>query len=171
MKNRTLVSILIIIMAVLIIAGSCDTQKKSTNEKGFYIPTRDDVIHGIWINMDYSGDSFQSQKIVMSHWGHWEIYPLVGNLTAVHTGTFILVDKWIDTEGNTWYKDYVRDSWHVMFELDKISNNGTIWEYVYYDFPYLTKDQMSPDDPSQDFPTEDQMNPDGPNYHIYYRQE
>jgi hypothetical protein len=170
MKSRTLLSILILVLAVLIIAGSCATQKKASYEKGFYIPTRDDVIHGIWINMDYSGDAFQCQKIVMSHWGYYEIYPLVENLTASQTGTFILVDKWIDTEGNTWYKDYVRDASHVMFELDKISNNGTIWEYVYYSQAFPTEDQMSPDGPSQDFPTEDQMNPDGPNYHIYYRQ-
>jgi hypothetical protein len=155
MKTRTLLSTLIFVLAVMVIAGSCATQKKASYEKGFYIPTRDDVIHGIWINMDYSGDAFQAQKIVMSHWGYYEIYPLVENLTASSTGTFILVDKWIDTEGNTWYKDYVRNASRVMFELDKISNNGTIWEYVYY---------------SQAFPTEEQMNPDGPNYHIYYRQ-
>jgi hypothetical protein len=171
MKSRVQVAILIPVIAVLIITGICATQKKASYGKGFYIPTRDDVIHGIWINMDYSGDSFQYQKIVMSHWGHYEIYTLAKNLKASYIGTFILVDKWIDTEGNTWYNDYVRNATRVMFELDKISNNGTIWEYVYYEQAFPTEDQMSPDSPSRDFPTEDKMNPDGPNYHIYYRQE
>jgi hypothetical protein len=170
MKTRTLVSIFILVLVVVIIAGSCATQKKASYEKGFYIPTRDEVIHGIWINMDYSGDSAQAQKIVMSHWGHYEIYTLVKNLTANYTGTFILVDKWIDPEGNTWYKDYVRNASHVMFELDKISNNGTIWEYVYYSQAHPTEDQKSTDGTPRGFPTEAQMNPGGPHYHIYYRQ-
>jgi hypothetical protein len=38
MKTRTLASIMIFVLVVLIIAGSCATQKKAVTEKGFYVP-------------------------------------------------------------------------------------------------------------------------------------
>ncbi len=49
MKTKTLVSILILVLAVLIIAGSCATGKKA------YVAKEDEELFGTWINPDYGG--------------------------------------------------------------------------------------------------------------------
>jgi hypothetical protein len=123
---------------------------------GFYVPKKDEEIYGTWVNMTYPGDSRQyPQKIVLHYWGEWEEYRDATQDTFL-SGTFVLVDRWTDSEGNIWYKDYVwaRNGLHPNFELDKISKDGTVWEYVFA---------------SHDFPTADNMNSKNPYYRVYYR--
>jgi len=157
MKARTYVSICILVLTVLIVVGSCATKKEVAAEKEFYVPKFDEEINGIWINEEYNRTEYKG-KIRLYHWGYFEEYSLPDSEVVQYKGTFVIVDKWTDSEGNIWYKTYVRRSGRttIYHELDKISNNGNTWEYVSH---------------TVDFPTESDMHPDYQLYHIYYRQE
>ena len=48
MKTRMLVSIVILVLTVMFIAGSCATEKKA------YVATEDEEIYGTWVNPDYN---------------------------------------------------------------------------------------------------------------------
>jgi hypothetical protein len=67
------------------------------------------------------------------------------------------VEKWTDSEGNVWYKNFNRHNaaMTAIFLIIKISNNGTVCESV---------------SSYGEFPTKDELNVDHFNYVIYYRQ-
>jgi hypothetical protein len=92
-------------------------------------------------------------------WGYWREYAKETD-EFYKEGTYILVDCWTDAEGNIWYKDFVRmrNGLYPVFEIDKISKNGTVWESVFG---------------FEDFPAADNtnMNSQNPYYRIYYRQQ
>ena len=83
MKTRMLVSILIIILAVLIIAGSCATRRKAISDEDFM-----EAWSGTWINTDY-GEKRNPQKKVYYSDGRWEEYYLVDNLIKIDWGKAI----------------------------------------------------------------------------------
>ena len=148
---------LTILMMLLIMVLACLTSFGDDKEKyGFYVPRNNEEIYGTWVNMTYPGTSrMYPQKIVMHFWGEWEEYREATDENFA-TGTFVLVDRWTDSEGNIWYKDYIRmrNDINPTFELDKISKDGTVWEYVFG---------------NHDFPTADNMNSTNPYYRIFYR--
>ena len=157
MNARTFVSILILVIAVMVIAGSCATKKEVVAEKEFYIPQFDEELHGTWINEEYNSTAYKGKKRLYP-WGYYEDYRPADSEVVLYKGTFVIVDKWTDLEGNTWYKTYYRISGSstVIHELDKISNNGNTWEYAYT---------------TTHFPSESKLYPDNTRYRIYYRQE
>ena len=59
MKTRTLISVLILIMAVLVIAASCATDKMAYISKEY-------EIYGTWVNPDYKKE-MQHGKWVFHH--------------------------------------------------------------------------------------------------------
>ena len=73
MKTKTFVSILILVLAVMIVAGSCATKKEVVAEKDFYVPKFDEEIHGTWINEEYDSTSYKGKKRLY-HWGYYEDY-------------------------------------------------------------------------------------------------
>ena len=157
MKTRTFVSTLILVLAVLIVVGSCATKKEVVTEKEFYVPKFDEEIHGTWMNEEYDSAAYPG-KIRMHNWGYYEHITPSDSEVVQFKGTIVIVDKWTDSEGNIWYKTMLRAYGGTVnwFHLDKISNNGNIWEFVRT---------------TVDFPTESDMHPDFQLYHIYYRQE
>ncbi len=104
MKSRTLISVVILIMVVLIIAGSCATGKK--------IISVDDAMkqfEGVYVNTEYSGQ---------------DVY---------HPQKFVITNKWIDSTGNIWYT-LIRDAGEIAgqdYGLCKISDSGKTWEYIF----------------------------------------
>ena len=148
MKTRTLVLILILVLAVLVIAGSCATGNK------VYIATKNEELYGTWVNTDYEGTR-HNQKWTFYKWGYIEGFYMIADQRPGAWGTFFIVDKWTDPEGNIWYKDHerYRNSMSVRFYLIKINNNKGVMEAVwsYNDFP-------------------SQLDPKNVNYVIYYRQ-
>ena len=58
MKTTKLISILILALTVMIIAGSCATSKKT------YVAQEDEELYGIWINPDYNEPLNKSGKSV-----------------------------------------------------------------------------------------------------------
>jgi hypothetical protein len=151
MKTRTFVSILILVLAVLIILGSCATTKKVAKKDYRFFS-------GIWVNEEYNSHPFMAKYVIFSD-GTFDAYNNLTDTGKHGSGHYIIVDKWTDSEGNRWYKMHVWGGVVVegkpdMYELDKFSNSGNVWEFISLtgDFPpELDKSQFR--------------------YHIYYRQE
>jgi len=152
MKARTFVSILILVLAVLIIAGSCATRRKAISDEDFM-----EAWSGTWINTDYGEGSNPQKKIYYSD-GRWEEYYQVTNEIRCDWGKATILDKWLDSKGNVWYKTHW-ESFHLGWKgyaMGKISNSGNTLEDIWA---------------SESYPIEE-WEPDRfeYNYQIYYRQ-
>lgn len=126
MKIRALISILILVLAVLMVIGSCATQKNA-NAKKIFKPINNNELVGVWVNTVYSGGMMDRQKIVVTSYGYFEAFSSVDSMAPVETGTLFVVDKWTDSDGNIWYKAIWRERWSgnaFYYELDKISDDG-----------------------------------------------
>jgi hypothetical protein len=151
MKIRTLVSILILVLALIIVIGGCATGKKVTKKDYKFF-------EGTWINEEYNSHPFPA-KYVMRRDGTYDKYNRISDTGKLGTGHYIIKGKWIDSEGNIWYKMHVWGGVIVEtradgYEIDKFSNSGKVWEFIAY---------------GDDYPTE--IDESNLKYHIYYRQE
>jgi hypothetical protein len=97
MKSRTFVSIPILVLALLIIAGSCATGKKA------YVASDDEKLYGIWINPDYDEKAIPG-RIIYEPKGVARSYCAVSDTEERLSWKFTIADKWIDDEGTIWYK-------------------------------------------------------------------
>ena len=120
--------------------------------ENFYIPKSNEEIYGTWINEDMT-----SQQLIYYYWGYAEEYREVSHETPAYKFTFTIVEKWSDSKGNVWYKTFNRHNASILnvFWITKIINNGTVYESVYNEGEFLSKDEL---------------NVDHFNYLIYYRQ-
>ena len=139
MKTRTLISILILVLAVLIITGSCATGKKA------YVAKDDEELYGVWDNMAYD----ETDKAAVFNFetdGVLQTYKSVNRTKKWWNGKFTITDKWIDDEGNIWYKILITEikldtishiDTEKYFYLGKISDSGRVFEFSYsgYDYP------------------------------------
>ena len=142
MKPRTLISVLILIMAVFVLLAG------GSKKEEYY---------GTWVNTDYDRSTLAIRaKTIHNHDGTLSKYVNTSDTEPYETGTFTIEDKWTDSEGNIWYKILYTVTGQIIsnFELTKISDNGTTLELVYSVI---------------DYPTEIVPN-DGINF-IYYRQQ
>jgi len=152
MKTRTLVSILILVLAALIISEGFATEKKVTKrDYKFFSET--------WINEEYNKESEFPAKLVIRRDGTFDAYFMLSDKKKYRSGIYEIVEKWTDSEGNIWYKRHVWGGAKVEghpggYALDKFSNSGNVWEYI---------------ESGADFPTEIDKN--HPYYHRYNRQE
>jgi len=118
-----------------------------------YVPTKNEEIYGTWVNPNYTKIWFP-QKITIKPGGIYEYY--IGRLDLVPTykNSYTLTAKWIDSEGNVWYRMIWK--WKVTdqarYELDKFSTSGQNWEFIYS---------------FDDYPAA--IDPNYANYHIYHR--
>ena len=135
--------ILILVLAVLL--TSCATTKTP-------LPTDNiDELVGTWINPDYSA---RPQKIVMDPDGVYASYYAIEGTVQYSSGTLKLIEKWADSKGNIYCKIRSDQPDYPVYELDRISNAGTVLEYI--------RD-------TRDYPTE--IDPNDLNYRIYHRQK
>ena len=151
MKSRTLVSILIFILAVLIIRDGYATDKKVTKRDYRFV-------EGTWTNEEYNSHPHMG-KYVLRRDGTFDSYFTTSDTEKEGANHYIIVEKWTDSEGNIWYKRHVWGGAKVEghpggYALDKFSNSGNVWEYI---------------ESGADFPTEIDKN--HPYYHRYNRQE
>jgi hypothetical protein len=156
MKTRTSVLIVILVLAVLIVADSCATGKKS------YV-TKDDVFNelsGTWYNEEYEKPTKDAMpKVIVHSDGSFDEYKEFAETTAPrhNTGQSVSIkEAWTDSKGNTWYQARFIISWanQELFETGKVSDSGNVWESVYS---------------SVDYPAG--VNSEHFNYEIHYRQE
>ena len=155
MKTRTFVSILILVLAVLIVVGSCATGKKA------YVAKEDEELFGTWINPDY-GQAQKAVKYIYKSDGVVRAYNAATSTEEFWSAKCTITDKWIDAEGNIWYKwlmteakgGAISDTAEYYF-LGKISSSGRVLEQSFSSYEYPT--DVNPDSLKYD-------------YFIYYRQ-
>ncbi len=147
--------IIILVISVLLIAGSCATRKKALSEDDFF-----KSYSGTWVNSDYSGVEFDFQKLVVEPDGTWETYAndIVEQRSCA--GNITLIDSWTDPASIMWYRaykdyDYLCGS-DRQYEYGKISNSGKTLEFLYRLGTGEIK-KWDPDNPHYD-------------YRIFYRQ-
>ena len=152
MKTRKLIIMVILILIVLVFIGDYAIGEDD------YVLTENEEIYGTWVNPNYPKSDTKSwfpQKIVIKPGGLYEYYSGRFDLVPGSTSTFTLTAKWIDSEGNVWYKMIwkLKGIGNPRYEIGKINNLGQTWEFInsYYDYPT-------------------EIDPNHIEYHIYYRQ-
>jgi hypothetical protein len=151
MKKLLLGSVLLGIF-FLILNGACYADDKVYQ---FRLPDYVEPIHGTWIHEKLENDPWYEHKWVYFKWGYAEAYTRIGDESPADRYTYILVEKWQDSDGSVWYKELnlsVNGGHH--FWLVKISNAGTVLEATYG---------------SNDFPGE--MDPGSQYYRIFQRKQ
>ena len=133
MKTKTLVSILILILAVLIVVGSCATGKKA-------VKAPIESVYGAWANPDYNtrSDFFAKLKIrpdgIIEVSSHTEL-----EYQQFKERTFTIIESWMESDGNKYYKvDLVRgmETWYGLW---RINETDTVLEYVRSNIEYPTE--------------------------------
>ena len=129
MKTRTFISVAIIIMAVLIIAGSCAADKMAYISKEY-------EIYGTWVNPDNKNIGQRFGKIVFHPNGRMEVYGADTGPAVDTKGGFVITNKWTDSKGNIWYTIIFKFGVQNQYGLLKISNSGKTLEFNYgNDYP------------------------------------
>ena len=152
MKARTVVSILILLLVIMIVAGSCATDKLTTKQS--------EILYGTWINEDYNGMHEYSAKLIFEPDSTLYMYYDMSNPKPSFEGRFVITQKWTDSEGYSWYKVEGYFGFHYEgkkaneYWLIRIAKSGTNMEWSY------TKD---------DYPNEINLNRG--HYRVLYRQE
>lgn len=157
MKSNESVSIIVITLVTAALILSCAKTPP-------YVAKEDEEIFGTWINTSYTqgmGASYWAsywQKVV--HKPDETIEGYMSAVDMVHfTGTYTIVAKWTDSEGNILYK--LMTKWGdktygetTLYELHRVSNSGLTLEYI------TSLDDYVPE-----------IDPNHREYHIYHRQE
>ncbi len=119
----------------------------------FQIPADNEPYYGTWFNKEYTGPRAVQKRIYYS-WGYIENFHQVADEKASSRATFILVEKWIDAKGNTWYRVLEQALGGKGYVLSKISKDGKMIEQIWR---------------SSGFPAESDLTPQYPNYWTYRR--
>ncbi len=152
MKTRMFISIFILILAVMVIAGSCATRKEAISEDDFI-----QVFSGTWFNPERSGVGYDFQKLVVHANGTWDIYSTDEVEQRAGYGDYNLVESWRDSEGNLWFRLSKYSTFgDPIFEYGNISNSGETLEFIFVAGTETIK-KWEPDNPHYE-------------YRIYYRQ-
>ena len=161
MKTRTLVSILVLVLAVMIAFGICSTCKKTSTQEN---PTIMDIV-GTWVNEEMTWDKIEIKPDGTTLW--------YINLADEHPEdeTFILKDSWVGRDGYKYFKIHAIELFGEVgkhaFLFMRLNESETVldWNAVIES----SMKEISYDAPDK-YPTE--INPLGPSvYRIYYRQE
>jgi len=149
MKTRPLVTILILVIAVMVIAGSCATRKKVIS-----IEEASEIRSGIWVNEHHKID----KSLVLYPDGRYEDYYDLQQERLFDTGISNIYESWRDSEGVLLYRAHYQDSaGREGYVLGKISNSDNTLEFI-----STTNNQMI---------EEWKIAVVGHYYYIFYRQE
>jgi hypothetical protein len=149
MKTRTLLitTVLLSVVTVIITGGA---------KREIHV---DEVIKALshtWVHPDYPTITMAFQKLVVKPDGFINPYDNVDASLdkPVLPMRYTINEAWIDRERNIWFKATINTMTGKIYSLNKLSNTGTEWEYIwsYGDLP-------------------DQVDADELKYRIYYRQE
>ena len=152
-QTRTYVSISILVLAVLIVAGSCATVNKTYVSSDYVLKE----LSGTWVNEEYE-KTIYNPKVIVNSDSTWHSYKewAETTMTSHNTGEFVeFNEQWTDSKGTVWYKARysVKGEITIYYDFGKISNSGEVWETVFSAFEYSTE-----------------IDTESPNYRIYYRQ-
>jgi hypothetical protein len=93
----------------------------------FRVPDDREPFYGTWVNKEYANQRHTFPKFVYHDWGYAEGFKQVGDETATVKFTFILVEKWTDSKGNTWYKEQIYRSQGFPVESDLSPKYSNYW--------------------------------------------
>ena len=97
----------------------------------FKLPETSEPIYGTWVNPENAGTYWRdAQKWVFSNWGFGTLFEKASDEQPAKQFTFILVEKWADSEGNTWYKAYQQFSVGRFYLTVRIGGNSTVLELL-----------------------------------------
>jgi len=88
---------------------------------------------GTWVNKEYDAYPGKGAVFILTPDGKYTSYGKESDAQPYETGTLIIKEKWIDSEGNIWYKvTFSPDIWPGTADgLMKLSNSGKTLEYVW----------------------------------------
>jgi len=141
----------VVMLGVVCVMASCMTTH--------YAARSSEEIQGTWVN-----EKEGMQKIVMLPDGTGHLFIYKSDATPCERFTYRFYRRWMDTDGNVLYTtDYtlgVGSAQQNIQELDRISRDGSVWEYVYEHVG-----EFSP----EKYPA--RLDPQHPHYHIFYRSQ
>ena len=143
MKSSTLISVLILIMAVLGIIGSCATGKKA-------VKAPLEPFYGTWVNPDYNAAAVYAKKIFRPD-GTYTDYSHTDVEIPDAQSTYTIIESWMDSDGKKYYK--VERSIFEKYSLYRLDETDSVLECVWSNV---------------DYPSE--IDPNHFNYRIHYRQ-
>ena len=124
MKTRTYVSILILVLAVLIVVGSCATRKIAISDEDL-----SNAYTGTWINPEATSEAV---KVVYFPDGSWNRYLSIDTDHAFCEVKDTIINKWKDSNGNIFFESKVEDVTHGQsgYNLVKISDSVNTLEML-----------------------------------------
>jgi hypothetical protein len=124
MKTKTLIFMSIFLLAVTFLFA--EDVKKEISDEDFM-----EAWSGTWINTDYGRS--RPQKLIYYPDGRWETFVRVPNTLHDNWGKDIILDKWLDSEGNIWYRAHWESSYFTSkgYAMGKISNSGNTLEVIW----------------------------------------
>jgi hypothetical protein len=116
------------------------------SEEGKYVPSDREELFGAWVNDSYDWtESINPAKLLYKPDGTFECFDETDGDTKNWWGSYTIHDKWMDKEGNIWYKitfaDYMAGTLH--YELVRLSSSGTVFESCYFNVDYPS--EIDPD--------------------------
>jgi beta-lactamase regulating signal transducer with metallopeptidase domain len=100
MKVRNLLLVSTLLLAAIVLIGSCATTKKSISDEDFFA-----VWSGTWVNTKYPGIIDMPQKVVNHPDGSMEIFNRVNDIqTSIYRPRGKLSERWIDSRGKIWFR-------------------------------------------------------------------
>lgn len=149
MTTRLSFIVLFFVSVVLIIISGC-----ATEERTIYKASKKELV-GIWINTDYNDFTGKKAKyIILSDLSITMYNKDFDQKPYGDRAIFTIEERWVDSEGNIWYKGIWSGGAFRYYTLIKLSDSGRIFEE--------TGNRI-------DYP--DEINPSHWSYRIYYRQE
>jgi len=129
-----------------------------------YMPKEDEELYGTWTNEQGVKDYYHPPKSVVNTDGY-KNFVNVSDSVPFEEGTRQIDSKWIDSEGDIWYKTFgtVTTGVYKGYKyqaLVKISKSRTVSEFVFRSIGFLEFDP-------NDYPTK--IDPNDPTYTIQYR--
>ena len=92
--------------------------------------SQSDEICCTWFNLKHIKGNFP-QKIMFHYDGTFATYNKFESINAITRGTFQIIKKWSDPNGNIWYQIIMNDHRkEKKFKLASISQNGRALEFV-----------------------------------------
>jgi len=83
---------------------------------------------GTWINPTYETTDGYSARLIYNQDGTWAVYKLIGDTSASYTGTFKIAKEWTEVGIHWFHVTGIIHGGSTFYELDKITNDGTIYE-------------------------------------------
>jgi hypothetical protein len=100
-----------------------------------YVATDNEELYGTWVNTNYSAEkgwthTLHTQRIVFSDDWTFERFTWADRDVSEWKDWYKITDKWIDSEGNVWYRVHWQYFYWEHYGLFKISDSGKKCEFV-----------------------------------------